>query len=368
MDISSHIAYIYTEGDLLLGNILSSLPRIQTDAIPTAAVGLSPGKKGVHLMYNEDWLDRLDPREIRAVLRHEAMHIAFYHILRSKGKESTPWNIATDMFINQNVSHLPPGGVELPADYDPGLSSDEYYDLVLEDPERWEDFQNSSGFDDHDTWKDICEDSETSRSLEEKVKEMVNRAADAGDKTARLAQSLTPPKPSMEWAVQIRKMFNPSEAEVYYRSNRFDRRRTYHDGSEMIPARVSRPSKPRIYVAVDTSASVDEKTLNKFAGEINNMQRYASITCMMFDTTVHKTFPWKKQMSSVEAVGFGGTDFQDIFNKVEEDRESDGVIILTDGWASMPTVKKNTKTLWVLTSDHNDQVKNWHGKSTILPF
>lgn len=364
MDINEQIARIYAEGDLLLGSILSLLPKRQSTITKTAAIVLDKENKSLSLVWNDEFFSELTLREIRATLRHEAMHVAFSHLFRMKNKNTHQWNVATDMFINQNVQDLPEGGVTLPEGWCPQLSSDEYYDLLSENPDIMDEYPKTEN---HSGWEEVADNEQASEEINNKVKDLAERAREAGDQMGRKALSAIPTKPSRAWASAIRKMFQPTEREVTYKTNRFDRRRTYGNGEDMIPARADVPHCPKVYVAIDTSGSIGEEMLSRFASEVNDMSRYADVECLVFDHEIQDRFKWRV-CSSVELKGGGGTCFQDVFDVACSDRDSSGIIILTDGYAERPTLQSKVKTLWVLTKDHNPEVRGWFGRSEILEF
>lgn len=366
MDINDHIAKIYAEGDLLLGSILSFLPKSFSTKIQTAAISLDKKTHSLALLLNDQFFSELSGPEVRDVLRHEAMHVAFSHLFRINDRDHKRWNIATDMFINQNLRNLPDGGVTLPEGWTPGLSADEYYILLEENPDIEEQYSSSST-DDHSGWEEIASDPQLKDDISSKVSEMAERSMDAGDKMGGVALSVIPKKPSRKWAHDIRRMFDPTEARVTYKTNRFDKRRTYHNGQDMIPARVNKPHCPKIYVAIDVSGSLTKDVIEKFSSEVNDMSRYAEIECIVFDHGIQSRFPWKHNMK-IEVNGQGGTDFQPVFDTACSDSRSSGLILLTDGFAHKPEMSSKIKTLWVLTKDHNQEVKNWPGKTTELPF
>lgn len=79
----------------LLGATMSNLKFIATDQIETACTD------GKVVYYSPKFLENLDFAQKVFVFSHEIMHVAFDHILRSKGKKPKLWNIATDAVINQ---------------------------------------------------------------------------------------------------------------------------------------------------------------------------------------------------------------------------------------------------------------------------
>lgn len=105
---------------------------------------------GRHVFYNPDFFDSL-PQEQRTFLyAHEVMHVAFNHILRSKGRNHTIWNQATDAVINQILKseNLPmvAGGVDIAEAIN--KSAEEMYEKLLrEHQEKQQQKQNGNGGD-----------------------------------------------------------------------------------------------------------------------------------------------------------------------------------------------------------------------------
>jgi len=76
------------------GSILANVKYAENNKLSTA------GTDGHIIYYNTEFMEKLNINEQTFVLAHEVCHIAFNHILRSDGKNSTIWNIATDAVIN----------------------------------------------------------------------------------------------------------------------------------------------------------------------------------------------------------------------------------------------------------------------------
>ena len=93
------------------GSVVASVDYKENKNIGTA------GTDGKTIYYNPDFLELLDIDEQTFVFSHEVCHIAFNHILRSEGKDSELWNIATDGVINQFLKKdglkIVEGGVDI---------------------------------------------------------------------------------------------------------------------------------------------------------------------------------------------------------------------------------------------------------------
>jgi len=59
--------------------------------------------------------------------------------------------------------------------------------------------------------------------------------------------------------------------------------------------------------------------------------------------------------SEIKVIGRGGTYFQPVIDYIDKNKEYDGLIIFTDGWAPIPTTPKNKRTriLWLFNNEHN---------------
>lgn len=85
------------------GHLVSRMSISKTDSIPTAGVYISDK---INLIYNEEWIEKLELFDVVKVLKHECGHILQEHILRAKqiGIQNAElhkrFNIATDVTIN----------------------------------------------------------------------------------------------------------------------------------------------------------------------------------------------------------------------------------------------------------------------------
>lgn len=124
------------------GSVVASVEYKEDKNIGTA------GTDGKIVYYNPDFLEVLSVEEQTFIFAHEICHIAFNHILRSKGKDSRIWNTATDAVINQFLKKdklpIPKGGVDIAEaiNYD----AEELYEKLLQEKEKRENGnQNQNG-------------------------------------------------------------------------------------------------------------------------------------------------------------------------------------------------------------------------------
>ncbi|MBQ3635704.1 MAG: hypothetical protein II951_08835 [Bacteroidales bacterium] len=113
----------------------------------------------------------------------------------------------------------------------------------------------------------------------------------------------------------------------------------------------------RLLVAVDVSASVTSRSIADFYSIINRFFRYGieRIDTMTFDSDLGPVVPLRKAKAEMTVCGRGGTNFQIVFDFFESHPEYDGLIIMTDGYASTPHSDhvRRSSVLWVLISERN---------------
>ena len=127
----------------------------------------------------------------------------------------------------------------------------------------------------------------------------------------------------------------------------------------------------RLLVAVDVSGSTTDEMVSNFFGIINKFFKYGieEIDVIQFDAEI-KGEPMtlkKAKRGGIGITGRGGTCFQPVIDYCAQKKHYyQGLIILTDGYASEPTLPDffNTPVLWVLPSEEEyEQHKNWMRKT-----
>ena len=115
----------------------------------------------------------------------------------------------------------------------------------------------------------------------------------------------------------------------------------------------------RLLVAIDTSSSVGSDILGRYYRIITTFFKYGiqEIDVLMFDFDVQgepvTLKEAQKNEQTFEVKGRGGTNFQAPINYVAEHPGYDGLIIMTDGYAPVPSVPAflKTKLLWVIDNE-----------------
>ena len=362
------------------GLLLMSLNKIWSKRLPTAGVCL----KGINyqLAINEDFWNGLPMEQKVGVLKHELLHIGFFHLVNfndSKYSNKKILNIAMDLEINQYIerSALPEDGCFL--DKFPELDLEEragtryYYDKLMEECDKQTacmeailgaietgenecTLPNGETIDlpDHD-WKNVGElDEATQKLIESQTKHIVQQVADQVSKSRgsipgefeeildRL-NKVEPPK--FDWKGYMRR-FAGKSVRTYTKKSR----RKYNKRLPDNPGLKIKRHK-HILAAIDTSGSVSTSELKEFLNELWHMKKTGSdVTIIQCDTAISHIgkFDPKKDL---EIHGRGGTDFQPVIDYYNEHQKNYSCLFyFTDGECCSPEGAKGN-ILWVISSN-----------------
>jgi len=116
----------------------------------------------------------------------------------------------------------------------------------------------------------------------------------------------------------------------------------------------------KLLVAVDVSGSMSSEDLQRGFSTINRFFKYGieQIDVIQFDTEIKgQPLILKKARHQVQITGRGGTDFTPVIDYIDRHSDYDGLIIFTDGEASIPPRPKNrqTRILWLFNHESNYQ-------------
>jgi len=300
------------------GLFLISLNKIWSDKVPTA--GVAKNNINYQLVINpEFWGSLSDPHKL-GLLKHELLHIAFFHICSEHpGYDKKLSNIAMDLEINQYIDgiNLPDGGCTIKTDPFVQLNLPEkvgwhtYYDLIKneldnnpnsESSQRIQQMMDDQGsgqshtqmgdmIPDHESWGEFENLSDAEKKLIEKqtehvlseIKEQVEKSRGniPGELKSILERLNVKEPPKFDWKGYLRR-FTGGSQKVYTKKLRrkFNKRFEENPGLKIKQRR-------HILVAIDTSGSVSDKELKEFFHEIDHINKTGSdITVIQCDTSI----------------------------------------------------------------------------------
>ena len=383
-------------------HILAGTVRKITEDVPTAAVGLSNDL--ILLMVNEEFFlkELKSESERTAVLKHEVLHLVFRHLFRDKIKEDAElFNIAADIVVNQYIGSwkLPDSAVTLKTFPDLQLKPEQhleyYYNILFklneanyssdkgikpkdqpmnekhpQSAKALSEMYGGKRHSDHSKW--VIKDGVNSKTADGKSipdnmiagieqtlgKKILEAAARTPSKAygtlpAGLITQLDHIRESMEakvdWKRMLKLFSSSSGRTVIYRSmKRISKRFGTRPG-----IRIKQYKK--LAVVIDTSGSIEEKTLAQFFKEIDTIHRNgAQLQVIECDASVGNVYAYKKN-APIKITGGGGTNYDPAFEYINKNNKMqiDACIYLTDGYAPAPKIKPRCKLLYVITPDGN---------------
>ena len=328
------------------------------DQLSTAATD------GQYILFNPDFLTQLSTEETEFVLLHEILHIALEHCFRKLDREPTRFNIACDIVVNATIleqTHLKLTSIaneEILHTVPDGRSGtlfsvEEVYALLPPSPTS-----NHCFHDDHSQWP-----GPSASILEQQWKNSVLKAALSVeqknyDTIPLMAQRLLTKlrTPILNWRTLL---YNFVKQELYdYTFMQPDRR--FQDSPFMLPGFAETREHGDIWIAVDTSGSVDDEQLAKVWSEIQSAIQTLTQTIWVsfFDAAITEPIRCtRKNFPKIQPMGGGGTSFETIFNYLAEHRNfrPDCIVIMTDGYAPFPDKKKALQipVLWLIYDQNN---------------
>jgi predicted metal-dependent peptidase len=357
--------------------------KIKLDEEMPAPAGVSFNINHYTLWINPKMFDIFSLKQRLGILKHEMLHILNNHVSRSEDRIHLPWNIATDISINQLIErkHLPEEGCfhdkfGFPAN----LSAEQYYELMEKQADDAkcescggsghsdEDCEHCSGTgketaeDDTEqecehckgTGKEHCEDcngsgtkfkpsgdhgkwkeSEGDEDLKKDItKTMIEKSisksrGNVPHNISDMLQLFTR-KSQVSWKKVLRNITSNKKANTRRTIMRTDRR---------FPTREDLKGRTKdrtfdLVVLLDVSGSMSDNEVATGLNEIHEICRMSNSTLKLIqvDTEVHGCIDFKKSTKTLKRLAQGGTY---IYPAVEYLREKkiphDAVVVITDG-------------------------------------
>jgi predicted metal-dependent peptidase len=346
--------------DPFYGNFLLMLDKKFSKDVPTAGVHFENIQPV--LLINPDFWESLSDDHKYGLLKHEVMHIMFFHCTDFEHLvHKNIANIAMDLYINQWIDkkHLPDGGcfVENFAKYgcQPNESTNDYYKKLLKEAEM----QSKSAGDKVGDGKGVVPEHHWDKAEEIKAKliqkqiennvvqlasEMKKQGALPGEIENLLEKIINKEPPKFNWKAYFRRFIDVSSKELIAKTRRKESNRFEGEPGLRIKSLATH------LLCLDTSASVSDEEIKELLGEVYHMYKTGhDFIILQFDTKITNTELYKPNKPII-LKGRGGTNFTDPMNYfLKNRRKFASISFLTDGEAYNPEpCYKNT--LWIHTS------------------
>lgn len=314
----------------------------------------SQGTAGVdnkNIYYDPTFINSLTMDEVTGLLAHEVFHPMMGHSTRRQGRHPKRWNYACDYSFNLILKD---GGFKLPQggcmdEQYRNMSAEEIYKILPEPPGGWDSVPYLAGVVLDANAHTQGEIEEIEAEMKQALMQAVMAAKAQGKIPAgmeRLVQEIL--KPKVNWREQLQRFLTQIANSDYSWAK--PNRRYIHSGI-YLPSLESIET-GEIVLLVDTSGSIDNKLLSKFAGEMQGISNAFKIgfKIVYVDADVCGVQEFEADEDLVlDAKGGGGTDFKPGFEWIDDQGiEPACVVYFTDGYCSDFPKAPEYPTLWAV--------------------
>ena len=322
---------------------------------------------GIHIVINPDFWMKMNHENRIFLLVHEAMHVAYQHVLPSRIqlRDFETWNDAADHVINLQLVargfQMPQGG--LCDKRFEGMSTEQVYNILMDEKKGGGKGKGSgsNGTGSGNQYRDIIKapSGTPEHDLQAKIQKMLVQAQ-LQSQLAKEAPGSVPGdfellidsllNPKLPWQVILRKYLSAFAKTDY--SFKKPNRRFFPD--HYLPT-LHGESLMDLTIGVDISGSVSDEDFTFFVSEIASifrMMKPKRITVVQFDTKIQhvNTVSSINELLSIKFTGRGGTDVTPMLNYSEK-HKAQLTLIFTDGEFSAPNTTAKPNTLWMI---HNN--------------
>lgn len=365
------------------------------EGFPTAATD------GRRIAFGPEFLESLSDKELDYVMMHEIMHVVLQHCLRDGDREHERFNIACDIVVNSNIlleNNMDLNSITIAAEGAPSMhlapdgkqgyeyTAEEVYEMLPSMPNRKKGAGGFAGaaqgraeqklgeargkagrsWDDHSRWGMLEEDDTLRNVWAQRVQDAAEaiRIRDPSNTRGLLplfAQRLLDKlkKPQTDWRIILNEFVN--EEVVDYSFSPPDRR--FGDSPFFMPDFNGKEKEhpENILFMIDTSGSISDAMItaaySEVKGAIDQFDGKLKGWLGFFDAAIIEPVPFStvEEFLVIRPVGGGGTDFQIVFEYVQQHMQDDppaSIIMLTDGYAPFPAEKlaNGIPVLWLLNN------------------
>jgi predicted metal-dependent peptidase len=317
---------------------------------------------GRNFYYNNEFVDKLKPKETEFGFAHEVLHNVFDHMGRRDSRNPTISNIAADYAVNQILKDERIGAVPsfikiFQDDKYRGMSYEQIYSVLEEKAQKIDITTLGELLDEHLDGDDDSGDggdgdqdgdgkgrprytAEEKKQIRDEIKEAMVAAAQAAGAgrvpagVQRMISDFTEPK--MDW----RQMLRMNIQSIFKSNFSFSRpnRKSQHCGA-ILPGMMNEETID-VSVAIDMSGSISDAMAKDFISEVKGiMDEYKDfkLDLWCFDTEVYNyakfTGDTADEIMEYECKGGGGTDFEANWEFMkDQDIQPKRFIMFTDGY------------------------------------
>jgi len=306
---------------------------------------------GRTIRYNPDFVNGNSTGLNQAIVAHEVFHCVFDHVNRLNGRNPRKWNQAGDYVINWELTQAGfdfEGTGLLDAKY-ADMTTDAIYNLLVD-----EDGDAGDPLDEmiHSVPGDGSTPDADATEWKVAVIQAANAAKEMGKLPANLERFVTQiTAPKVDWRTVLQRFVSETNRDDFSWTRPNKRFMAY---DLYLPSLWSE-NMGEIVVAIDTSGSIDNNTLNAFGSEIQaivDMARPSKTTVIYCDAGVNHVDEFAPgDTLTFKMHGGGGTDFRPPFEHVRKNGITPVCFVyLTDMYGPFPQ-DPGYPVMWCATSD-----------------
>lgn len=310
------------------------------------------------LFYNSKFLEGLSDRELKGLLCHEILHLAYQHPFRVQTRDQLIFNIAADLKVNDELTSghdqtldLPKGGL-MPNYGEWHCANAKVENIAEKTTEQIYEELKKQAFKIPKFMVDLLKGQQGQKGVEEvpsnqlpalqaewKARIEAANAQLKGNIPAGLLREMQAlENPELPWLQIIRQRLRAASKKLSWKKINKKFLPHYFPGSTRVKGITA-------FIAVDTSGSMSAQQLKKALSEIWGLaQAFRHIRLWLFtcDADVWDRFELtngnKEKLKKIRMRGGGGTDFRPIFKiaKKEFQNKIDCLIFFTDGYGDFP--------------------------------
>lgn len=331
-----------------LANLILGIPVEITDC---SSIAYTDGQK---IFMNKQFVENSWPHWIEGVFMHELLHIVFSHTEAMRNKNQTLFNIATDAVINHNLLKcnysLPHGCIKLSElceqigipmkDY----TAEELYQILQKHPlPNLPDFRmdivpSSNPVSTKTIWQTIDWQAQKTK-LQNQILQSHGLIKGSEQVTVNKIKTKTP-----KWIHRL----------AMFLRNKQTTTKPHRRSIIGVYDYLALANKPKgtVTIGIDTSGSINKHILEKNLGYIEKLvYQYPNInfTLVTFDTEIQQVIPIRRSINKINFKGRGGTDFCPI---IQWAKNSDLLVVFTDGMGKFPKQPPKYPIFWVLYENY----------------
>jgi predicted metal-dependent peptidase len=292
-----------------------------------AAIKGTAGVTPQFMMFSPEFVETLTNAELKGLIAHEVMHLALCHHTREGKRDPDVFNIACDFAINPILKDegfaLPEGGLLL--DKYRNMSAEAIYEDLMKNATRVSVSGGGSGAPGSQQWGEFtaagpdgsADQQASAREWAENAAEAMRAAKSAGKMPASIAREIEEAlKPRADWKTILRR-FMTDQVRAHATWSKPNKR--FYPGM-YLPGKTKTGMGPVLFI-IDTSGSIDAKTLGVFEAEANAVLESCApsrVYVIYCDAAVNRVDEFEgDEPMKLRMVGGGGTDFRPPFDHAE---------------------------------------------------